>query len=214
MMSRTILPPTRATFNLAADCSRLWFPPESIAPSGYYQVAGGICWPLLVNGLFTGAVLIAGRLVDDGRIFVFEQREFSSIDHLYGPDREITLEGLASDFPRWWATYFMRRFYWFQTDEWHKTFRRRVRESPLIEPHPSMVQLHWSDEAHVSLVISDATAQGRLLFKGGGVLESQLDQFQADPDMGPFPAVHALGCLLTGLARKRFPSQESLHSLP
>ncbi len=103
----------------------------------------------------------------------------------------------------------MRKFYWFQTDEWNRTFRRRVRENPLIEPRPSMIPVHWRDSEHVGLMISDATAQGNLIFKGDGPLEQQLDQFHADPDRGPFPAVHALVCLLSGFAAKRIPSKET-----
>ncbi len=211
----TIIEPERATMDLDTGCSWLFFPkahrgkpvsvryPGSIAPDGYYQMAGGICWPMLVKGVFKGAVLIAGRSVETGKVYVFEQREFASVDHIYSLDGELIEEGLAASFPRWWATYFLRRFYWFQTDEWNATFRRRLRHSPLVEPRPSLVEVHWRDSEHVALMVSDATARRELMFKGGGILESQLDQMQADPEIGPFPAVHALACLLTGLAGKR-----------
>ena len=204
-MEKTLeVKPTKALFDLDIGVSRLWFPPESLAPDGHYVMAGGICWPILCKDVFIGAALLAGRFLD-GTIYVFEQREFSSVDPVYTNKHELISEGLAPWFTHNWATYYALRYYWFQHDAYAHTFRRQVRHNDMIEPKPRLIETHWSDDAHADLVISDVLEQRKLKFRRGSPVYDQLEQKQADPDSGPFPAIHALACLLTGLARKRTP---------
>ena len=204
-MAKTLTSPTSATVDLDTGCSRLWFGPDSLAPSGVYQMAGGICWPLLVRDVFQGVAILAGRHVATQVIYLFDQREFTTIEHVMSGDGNIQSHGLAEWFVSNWATYYAHRYYWFQHDEYNALFRLRVHRSPIIEPKPIFIPVHWGDDAHPSLVISDALEQKCLKIRGGSPVQHQLAQQQADEKQGPFPALHALACLLTGIGRRRLP---------
>ena len=205
---KTLEPPTQATIDRDRGTTRFWFNHEtSLAPTGHYQVAGGICWPKLVGDVFKGCAVIGARNTDTGIIYIFDQREFTSIGHVIGSDGNLKSIGLAPWFVQNWAKYYCYRYYWFQCDEYNKSFRLRVGRSDLIEPRPSLIQTHWGHDDHVELIIADALAQQKLKFKAGTPVHCDMQQHQADPKQGPFPARHALSCLLTGLGSKRIPDK-------
>lgn len=200
-----LLPPIQATADMDTGCARLWFGDDSIAPTGFYQVVGGICWPLLIQDVFKGCAILAARHVPTGIVYVFDQHEFSSIEHIFGTDGNIEVQGLAPWFNRQWTTFYASRYYWFQHDEYERTFRSRIHRCNLIQPKPALIPTHWHDDQHARLIISDMLEQRRLKLKQGPVLQ-ELAQQQADPKMGPFPAIHAIACLLTGISARRQPS--------
>jgi hypothetical protein len=200
-----LINPERATVDLDTGCARLWFPEHSIAPSGHYLVAGGICWPMLVDNVFKGCAIIAARSVETGIVYVFDQREFSCVEHVLARDGGIQIEGLAPWFVRNWANFYATRYYWFQADEYERLFRLRVHRCELIQPKPSLIPTHWKDDTHSMLIISDMLEQQKLKLKAGPIL-NEMAQQQADPKMGPFPALHSLACLLTGLSIRRAPA--------
>ena len=200
--------PIDATFSLEHKTSQLVFPDNFIAPTSEYQMAGGICWPLLMeNNVFQGAAVLAGRNVKTGIIYVFEQEPFASIEHIKDGDGNITSRGLAPWFTKNWATYYAFRYYWFQVDEYNRMFRLRIRKCAMINPKPSLVDVHWADDEHAQIIISDYLEQHKLKIQSGTMLHEQLEQQKADPDKGPFPAIHAAACMLTGISEKRFPEE-------
>jgi len=200
-----LLQPDHAVADLETGCSRLWFPRDSLAPNGLYQMVGGICWPILVQDVFKGCALLIGRDIRTGCIYVFEQRMFSSIDHVIGSNGQIASAGLSPWFSECWTRYYAYRYYWFQIDDYNRTYRRRIVESQVIEPKPVLIETHWGDDAHATLIIADQLEQQKLKIKGDTPVTQDLAQQQADPKQGPFPAVHALACALSGLSKRRIP---------
>jgi len=205
---KSLIPPIQATVDQERDVSRLWFDQEkSLLPNGSYQVAGGICWPELIGDVFNGCAVLGARNVDTKMIYILDQREFTSIDHVLDAEGRIANIGIAPWFVHNWATYYAYRYYWFQCDEYNKAFRMRIGRSPLIEPRPSLIPTHWGHDDHVQLIIADALAQKQLVIKEATPLHEEMKQHWADPKQGPFPALHALSCLLTGLSKKRLPEK-------
>jgi len=208
--SKSLKPPVQATVDIerGLGLSRLWFDDASIAPGGDYRMVGGICWPLLVGDVFRGCAVLAGMDIKTEIIYLFEQREFSCIEHVI-VDGAIVSHGLAPWFVENWARYYAHRYYWFQCDEYNQTFRLRVSRCEIIQPKPALIETHWSDDTHAQLIISDALERRKLRIRSGSPVESELNQQQADPKMGPFPALHALACALTSLGRRRLPKIEN-----
>lgn len=186
---------------------RFRFDSDSIAPTGRYQVRGGITWPMLLeDGTVQGAAVVAARHEPTSRIFLFEQTTFQTIDHVIYRNGRIKSEGLCEWFNRMSAEYLCRSYYWNHPDAKAKqVFTQQVRRSPIIEPKPSFPRLEWYDETVIHRLYE--LEQTHKLIYSSGPFALEWAERAIEPD-GVYPAVHAALCAVTGLDRRQITETE------
>jgi hypothetical protein len=184
---------------------RLDFPVGSVAPSGLYDVRGGICWPRLTSDgqQVIGAALLCGKQKSTGIVYVFEEAEFAVVDWVTAPDRSVEpypalspLLGLA------WTAYGSRTFYWHQDYETGRKYLRQIYRSELIEPKPVLPEVPWQEPAAALAAVFLADGTGLLRNREGGILHQAMSFYAANRQLEPLPALHALAVALAGYERR------------
>jgi hypothetical protein len=171
-----------------------------------FYMRGGVCWPIRYEHKgqidMNGYILMAGQDVKTGRVYVFEQMEWVTVDNIVGENNVLRYPGLSSWFNKVWQGYFADTFYWQQEDELARRFKLQILRSDMIEPKPRFVEVPYSDTSDIVNSIWKMVKLEMLKQEGGTVLEEQLKAVKAG-DKQVLPAVHALGCCLLGF--ERFP---------
>jgi len=172
---------------------------------------GGICFPLTYEWLgqyaVDGYAVMAGQDVKTGKIYIFEEISWLSIDDVtqtdpYNPDAPMQIEyqGLSHWLNKVWSEYFAGTFYWNQDQENATRMRLDAIRSPMVQPKPRFVELPpYKSESFIA-VIWVMIRSRTLKIKSGTILEKQLEAVKAG-ERTLYPAVHALGCCLLGLER-------------
>ena len=168
-----------------------------------FCMRGGICWPIKyeINGRIdtNGYAVMAGMDVDSKVVYVFEEQQWVTIDHIIR-DNKIEHHGLSQWFNRLWNDYFASKFYFHQPHQLAKRFRLQASRSDMIKPKPKFKELPPTDTDDIVAAIWHIVKEGALKYTKGGLVEEQLKMVKAG-DKQVLPAVHALGCALVGLAR-------------
>ena len=175
------------------------------APMECYM-RGGVCWPIQYEWKgqvdTAGYALMAGHEIKTGKVFVFEQIQWVTIDNILEDNNILRYLGLSHWFNKVWAEYFADAYFWQQQDELARRFRLQVLRSVMINPKPHFIETPYSDTSDLVSCIW-RMLKGNLLFREAGtILEDQLTSVKAG-DKQVLPAIHALGCCLLGL--ERFP---------
>ena len=187
----------------------LYFDHEPDRPIEFYM-RGGICWPIRYENPTgqidnSGYVLMAGQDVKTGRVMIFEETQWVTIDNILGDNHVIRYPGLSHWFNKVWEGYFAQSFYWQQEDELARRFRLQILRSKMIHPKPRFVEVPYSDTSDMISCIWTMLKANKLNRASGTVLQQQLEMVK-EGDKQVLPAVHALGCCLLGF--ERFPWRE------
>lgn len=179
------------------DTSRLYF--DHNEEYADYYMRGGICWPATDQ---PGFILLAGQDVHTQKVFIFEQREFLTVNNILHPEKNtIEHKGVASFFNGCWNRYFARKYYWHQSWELHKSHRLEVmRSKQTINPSPVLIEISWPDEKDVRGLIWKYQKLGRIAVQKDTKLAHAIMEAK-NSDREVLPPVHALQCLLAGLER-------------
>lgn len=167
---------------------------------------GGICWPVAVETSggtdVQGYAVLVGQDVKTKICWVFEQRDFVTVDHII-EDTKITYPGVSTWFNDCWSRYFGDKFYWNQDDELTRSYRIDVWRSDMIKPKPSLIEISWPDDRSVLHLVWKMVKTRKIRFDDGSMLHRQLGDAKKD-DKKLKPAVHALSCALAGILRYPF----------
>ncbi len=188
--------PKNRHYNLDKETSTLYF--EDREPGEFYM-RGAIFWPEAGSGF----AIMAGLEIDTGKVHIFEQRSFLTVENILKPDRTIEYEGVAAWFNRCWSRYFADSYFWNQDVQLEKRFRLQVIRSQMIEPKPHFIEAPFGDENEARHLSFEYGRTGRLLIEKDSELAQQLELSEHD-EKTQYPAVRALGRLLIGLERYPF----------
>jgi len=193
--------PFLAHFNTERQTSALYFNEGSPIPEGHYYMRGGICFPVPVDGSISGYAVMCGRNLVSNVIYVFEEREFFTIDHVIdGEKGGIKLKGLSTWFNDCWTRYYADTFYFHQDHETCQKYRLQVVRSPMIANKPHFVEIKWSDDNQAMHTVFEKDILQQLKYSKDGKVYQQLQEYNADQD-GVYPALHSLKCALSGYDR-------------
>lgn len=175
--------------------------------NGEYYVRGGVCWPVAVRvsdgQSSVGHLVLVGHHLESGRRVVLDECQFVCVDPIV-ENGGVAFEGCANWFNSAWTNYFTRYLYWHQDETTHRMYLMQVLRSRMIEPKPGFIEIPWQDDQVAVSVMWKLGNTGQLKIQPDSVLLEQLRRFQAvlgRPDMGEYPAVHALLCALYGMER-------------
>ena len=170
---------------------------------------GGICFPVYfeIQGVVdvSGYAIMAGQDVLTGKIYIFEQIPWVSIDNILDDNNVLKYRGLSHWFNQVWAEYFADTYFWQQPDQVSRRIRLQVIRSVMINPKPRFVEvpLPGQNQARTTDIVSSIWPRLKaktLLRSGETPLEAQLAMVKTG-DKQVLPAVHALGCCLMGIER-------------
>jgi len=187
--------PRKATYNQKRETSTLYS--KDFDDSREFYMRGGVCWP---EGDANGFAIMAGQQFNNGRVYVFEQMEFATIDDII-QDGQIRYHGLSSWLNQCWSKYFAYLYFWNQPQAIHDRFRLQISRSRSVEPKPGFIEIDLGNDNERPLV-ADFVRTERLVIGKDSELTEQLEVARHD-EKAELPAVRALGRCLAGL--QRFP---------
>jgi hypothetical protein len=194
--------PSKVHYNLEENTSILFFPDGT---TGEYSVRGSLCFPILVENPvqhsheLVGYALLACQDVSSKVVTVFEQRSFTNIDPIV-EDNIIKHDGLARWFNMNWNMYFGRKYYFQAESEITRKYRLDVSRSAMIEPKPSLIEVHIYENDNMNNLIWQYLKRGLLRFENKSPLHECLKSLQEGSKSVP-PAILALQLLLCGIDR-------------
>ena len=199
-----MIKPTSAHYNQRRKTSTLYFDDRDPMEC---SMRGGICWPITYENAgrvdTNGYAVMCGYEIKTGNIYVFEQIQWITIDHIIDPEtRAIKYEGTAPWFNSLWNTYYAKSFYYHQSYDLSKRFVLAVGRSPMIGTRPRFVELPPTDAQDIISALWMALKAGKLFREGDTELQRQMEMVKSG-DKQVLPAVHAMGCALVGI--ERFP---------
>lgn len=215
LRGETDLKPIHKNYNAERKTTLLFFDDHDPMEC---SMKGGVCWPVPFerNGVMdtVGYAVMAGMDLASGVVYVFEQVPWVVIDDIIGAGGIVKYEGLSHWLNRIWTDYFASVFYFLQTDEVSRRFRLQVIRSNMIRPKPRFVELPPVDVSDLIGVVWRLIKEGRLRFDKGSEIDRDLTSVK-EGDKQLFPAVHALGCCLTGFDRFpwRKPYEQSIREI-
>ena len=201
---KTLIRPRQRNVDLKTGEVQLWFDPDqSIAPDGRYHMMGGIFFPSNITDPDTrrnkiaGYALMAGWHKDTQTLYVFEEVEWYTTDHVLSPeDGAIEVVGLSDWLGMVWRNYYAHRYAFRQDEDTRLTYSLEFQRSPMIDPRPILMDAHWDDDAQPMNVVYRLNQLHRFFLRRSGSLYAELDRYRADPDAErhDYPAVHCLKC--------------------
>ena len=206
--------PNKAYYNQDRKTSSLFFDDEKI--DGEYHMRGGICWPTGYEFEGTkdimGYAILGGYNVLTKKLWLFEQRAFVIIDSILDDDGKIVFHGLATWFNDNWSRYFAKNYYWNQEDHLKLQHSLEIRDSRMIDPKPQFIETEWSsinEMQHILWKYIKLGSKKVYLGSKGSMLKLHIDVMKQD-DKEALPAVHALFCLLAGLAKRPYRKRKEI----
>lgn len=164
-------------------------------PNGEYYVRGGICWPELDDGY----ALMGAQNISDGKVYIFEETSFFTVENVIGPGQTFERLGLSYFFNNWRDEYFCTNYFYCQDEDHHKKFYLQILRCPMVpEPKPYFFEVPFSEH-----FIIEYYQLKKLIFDEDSELYNQLEIWKND-NKERLPAVHALGCLLAGYTKYPF----------
>jgi hypothetical protein len=197
--------PTGAEYNATRKTSTLFFAEGE--PRECYM-RGAVCWPVLSEDEnkqmgIRGYAIVAGQDVHTGAVWVFEEREFVTIEHIKDDDgNRIVYHGVAPWFNTMWARYFCDDYFWHQDDILTKSYRLELSRSKWCKARPHLIRVDWDKGGDVLHQIWRYAEIGKLKLSDDGKLWQALPAVKRDEnDREIKPGLHALKCLIAGLER-------------
>ena len=204
-MTQRLISPDERILDGKTGAVRLYFPDESVAPSGRYTMRGGICWPTEVKDedrQVYGYAVLCGRNEESGRIYVFEERRYNLLE----PFRDETTQtacfpALAPWMLNNWAKYLAYIYFVNQPVLTVHYWRSQILKSKTLTPKPVILEAEWSDSSAARVLLADLAERNMLVMASGrGVYES-MGLMEGCEGLPERPALLALTCACAGLAR-------------
>lgn len=175
-----------------------------------YCVRGALCFPVLVDAPggrdVVGYALVGCQDVKGGAVHVFEQKDFTVIDHIV-KDGRIQHTGLSQWLNKVWSKYYCRKFFFSQDYELSKKYRLDIHRSVMVEPKPVMIEIETHDDYEMQHTIWSYVKTARVIMEAGSVLFQKLQQLKQG-DKQVHPAIYALQVLLCGFDRFPYRKKE------
>lgn len=196
--------PIRANYLKDKELSYLEFPDKS---GGEYYLRGGICWPKYsgLNEGIQGFAILAGLDVSTGIIRIFEERRFSSVDHIQTADGKIEIEGLSSWFNKNWNKYYAAYYFFSQIGETHKKYLLDVVRSDMVQPKPLFVEIKPMEDANIDQIVFSKLQENKLEYFSEGPVHKCIQQWDLVPTKPP--VAEALGTCISGITRYPYRKQ-------
>jgi len=174
---------------------------------GEYYIRGSLCWPGAGpqrNNIesMKGVAYVFGKRVDipnDERVFVLNECEFLSIDHIVDENNGITYKGASSWFNNAFSYYYCNTFYYNCPPYTHNQYYLQVKRSPLLKPIPSFLKLDWEDASVSESLVWRMKEQDLLIRNEGSIAERSIDLYLLH-DRAITPGMWALMCGLWGMS--------------
>jgi len=178
-----IVKPIRVAFRPERKTAVLQFPSDGPEPMEC-DIRGGIAMPMHMEGQqqLVGFAVLAGLELRTKKITIYEQRQFSTIEHVLAPNGTIEYEGISSFFNQCWTNYFGIKFYTFQKPQLTKKYRTQVYRSEMIKPKPQFLKVHWGDspiDAHQTL--QELSLNRKLLVDKDSPLSTVFAKYESSP---------------------------------
>lgn len=201
-MKRKWVRPVAATLDLETRLSNLVFAENSRVPSGQYRMRGGITFPMIakVDGMqsIKGFAVMCARDEKTGTIYLMEQFEFVSIEHILDQNKvEVKFAGIGNWFMDMWRVYYGNTFFYNQRFEVGRKYRNQILRSPLVTPKPKFLESPVDDKDQALHSVFEADMLGRLKYPDGKVY-LDMKENQANPD-NDYIALNAFTCAINGL---------------
>jgi hypothetical protein len=111
-----------------------------------------------------GYALLCIQDVESKTIWVMDEREFLTIDHLFNPNRTIRVEGLMPWLDSMRLRYGLRTVLWHQDETIHDRWMAAIEESKLREaPRPEFLQVPWGEDAQGEMTVREWLGRRQLL---------------------------------------------------
>ena len=188
------------SYDVERKISELFFQKDQAVPSGEYYLRGGICFPVINDDGISGYATMCGKHLGSGVIYVLEEQEFCTIDHIKSQTGRIEFKGLSTWFNDCWTNYFADSYYYHQDYETCKKYRLQVIRSIMINPKPHFIEIKWQDADQAMHTIFEKDMLNQLKYSSKGKIYQEMQEYNATPDE-KYPALHALKCALAGYDR-------------
>ncbi len=197
--------PVHATINLEKRTSRLYFADDGVDnPDEWIEMStfmrGGIFFPERYEKLghqeTLGFIVVCGRDVETGIVYVWEQQPFLVITDLLDDENRVEFRGITQFLNRSWSKYFCKTFFWSQDKVRHKHYLLEILREPMVNPKPTFIEGRIDIEDALQSVWTLAKT-ARLRFPSGSTVHQELEAHQIGEAL--HPAVHALACAVGGL---------------
>jgi len=199
--------PSKSYPNFDKGTSTLVFKGEEDNPREFYMI-GGICWPVQYElpdqpPDVLGYAILAGKDLETGIVYVFEQKDFVTIEHIFNEKQIVAYHGLAPWFNTIWARYYANRFYFNQSDEISRKYRLDVIRSEMITSRPQMIEVPMPDIKDALHTVWRYAKTKGVKIDADSLLGVHLPLAKVDKHKRNIasPPVHALACMLVGLDR-------------
>lgn len=200
-----IVTPVKMVVNRNQHTSLLEFPDNTTCQM---FMRGGITFPIPIKARgnhILGYAIMAGVDITTGHVFIFEEREYATIEHALTPDGHIEFEGLCNFFNHCWTTYGADTFFYNQPDNTFRKYMLQIMRSDMIKPKPHFISVHWDNKGQPEQVMYEHQTLTRLFRRtqpptedAQYTLDQQMEIY--DPMMPDIsPTMHALFACLTGL---------------
>ena len=177
---------------------------------GEYWMRGGIAWPVGTSksGILNvqGYAVLCGVHVETGKITVFEDTDFNTIETRLVNDEEGKYREMNKGISSWlnenWNRYFARSYWWHDRGLTHKGYRRQIREAERRRTIAVRLMFHealWQDDGTPEQVLFCLANEGRI------IMPQDLLQAIRTADVRPgYVSVQkqAVMCALVGIAQK------------
>lgn len=215
--------PIAAKYNRLTKLTTLYFDTVAGRKSHDYYVMGSVSWP---EGMMDGFALLAGQDQHDGRIQVYREYTFKTVDHWILPNGELKQHGFLSFLADAWKDFQCRSFYYHQDEEVHRRYSLEVYQCDRIAPKPEFIRVLYSGQEIGDNVIDEMGRLQKLPLnttlgpdgKPNSKLYQGLIEYRTMRDAEPNKAfvneaVHALRCLLGGYVFNKPPRPRENHGL-
>lgn len=192
--------PVACKYDAKTRRTQLWFDtPEGKAVVAYYMMAS-VCWP---EGDQDGLAILGGQNLLDGRIIIFRELTFLTIDHWLMPDQSLRLHGLVKFFNEIWTDFQCRSMAWSQDKDVHKRYLIEAYACDRIIPKPEFLPVTYSDPKVADRMIDEALRREEIQGDSDSRLFFDLKRYKSlDIDT---PGSHALRCLLGAFRQYTLP---------
>lgn len=187
--------PKHVRMNIEHKTSELYFPDGS---NGEFYMRGGISFPVFDDEDQKGYALMIGYHVQERKCYVFEETEWTNIEHIFD-DHELKFPGISPWFGEVWQSYFADSFFYNDRDETERKYLFQILRSPMIKPKPYMIPIKWNDDKVALNTIWEWGNTGRFQMKPGK-LADDMAGYSKDEDEIP-RSMWSLMCAMNGIER-------------
>lgn len=173
---------------------------DSIAPSGRYDIRGGICWPCATNDRgISGFAVIIGYNIDNGYYYWLDEILWKTINPVITNGR-IEVMGINTWFNTVWLRYKLRLWYYRESRELAWRMRRQIKENAGIMPKPKFYDIDDRDNKYLISVLRELKINDRIVIpKESDIISSEITWSATDETDDMPISLHAFTSVLIGM---------------